>query len=59
MTDWALMNQLLFEGKHEPVKKMTEEALAAGHPAAEAFDGLVQERRDGSGAGLQVAPIEG
>ena len=28
MPDYALMNQLLFEGKHEPVKKMTEEALA-------------------------------
>jgi 5-methyltetrahydrofolate--homocysteine methyltransferase len=28
--DYALMNQLLFEGKHEPVKQMTEQALAEG-----------------------------
>ncbi len=30
MIDYALMNQLLFEGKHEPVKQMTEQALAEG-----------------------------
>lgn len=46
MTDWALMNQLLFEGKHEPVKKMTEEALAAGHPAMEVLEaGLIAGMR--------------
>ncbi len=42
MPDYALMNQLLFEGKHEPVKKMTEEALAEGRPAMEVLeDGLI------------------
>ena len=30
MTDYALMNQLLFEGKHEPVKKMTEDGARRG-----------------------------
>ncbi len=30
MIDYALMNQLLFEGKHEPVRQMTEQALAEG-----------------------------
>jgi 5-methyltetrahydrofolate--homocysteine methyltransferase len=46
MTDWALMNQLLFEGKHEPVKKMTEEALGAGHPATEVLEeGLIAGMR--------------
>jgi 5-methyltetrahydrofolate--homocysteine methyltransferase len=30
MIDYALMNQLLFEGRHEPVKQMTEQALAEG-----------------------------
>ena len=47
MTDWALMNQLLFEGKHEPVKKMTEEALAEGHPALEVLE-------EGLTAGMRV-----
>ena len=42
MPDYALMNQLLFEGKHEPVKKMTEEALAEGRAAMEILeDGLI------------------
>ena len=46
MTDWALMNQLLFEGKHEPVKKMTEEALALGVPAMTVLeDGLIAGMR--------------
>jgi 5-methyltetrahydrofolate--homocysteine methyltransferase len=36
------MNQLLFEGKHEPVKQMTEQALADGRPAMEVLeDGLI------------------
>jgi 5-methyltetrahydrofolate--homocysteine methyltransferase len=40
--DWALMNQLLFEGKHEPVKQMTEQALAEGHSPMEVLDeGLI------------------
>jgi 5-methyltetrahydrofolate--homocysteine methyltransferase len=40
--DYALMNQLLFEGKHEPVKQMTEQALADGRPAMEVLeDGLI------------------
>lgn len=42
MIDYALMNQLLFEGKHEPVKKLTEDALAEGHPVLEVLeDGLI------------------
>lgn len=45
--DYALMNQLLFEGKHEPVKAMTEQALAAGRPAMEVLD-------DGLIAGMRV-----
>jgi 5-methyltetrahydrofolate--homocysteine methyltransferase len=40
--DYALMNQLLFEGKHEVVRKMTEEALAEGRSANEVLeDGLI------------------
>lgn len=46
MIDYALMNQLLFEGKHEPVKKMTEDALAAGRPVVEVLeDGLIAGMR--------------
>lgn len=46
MVDYALMNQLLFEGKHEPVKKMTEEALAEGRTAMEVLDeGLIAGMR--------------
>ena len=42
MIDYALMNQLLFEGKHEAVRKMTEEALAEGRSANEILeDGLI------------------
>ena len=42
MIDYALMNQLLFEGKHEPVKKMTEDALAEGITAMEVLEeGLI------------------
>ena len=47
MVDYALMNQLLFEGKHEPVKAMTEAALAEGRSAAEVLD-------DGLIAGMRV-----
>ena len=40
--DYALMNQLLFEGKHEPVRQMTEQALAEGATALEVLDdGLI------------------
>ena len=40
--DYALMNQLLFEGKHEAVKQMTEQALADGRPAMEVLEeGLI------------------
>ena len=43
---YAAMNQFLFEGKHEPVKRMTEEALAAGRPAMEVLeDGLISGMR--------------
>ena len=46
MLDYALMNQLLFEGKHEPVKKMTEDALAEGREAMEVLDeGLIAGMR--------------
>ena len=46
MIDYALMNQLLFDGKHEPVKKMTEEALAEGRTAMEVLeDGLIAGMR--------------
>jgi 5-methyltetrahydrofolate--homocysteine methyltransferase len=47
VVDFALMNQLLFEGKHGPVKEMTEQALAEGRPAAEVLD-------DGLIAGMRV-----
>ena len=47
MVDYALMNQLLFEGKHEPVKQMTEQALLEGRPATEVLD-------DGLIAGMRV-----
>ena len=44
--DYALMNQLLFEGKHEPVKQMTEAALAEGRPAMEVLEeGLIAGMR--------------
>src|SRR5262245_22091583 len=46
MPDYALMNQLLFEGKHEPVKKMTEDALAEGRTATEVLEeGLIAGMR--------------
>ena len=46
MIDYTLMNQFLFEGKHEPVKKMTEDALAEGRPAMEVLeDGLIAGMR--------------
>jgi 5-methyltetrahydrofolate--homocysteine methyltransferase len=46
MPDYAAMNQLLFEGKHEAVKKLTDEALAAGRPAMEVLDeGLIAGMR--------------
>src|SRR4029450_5280620 len=44
--DYAVMNQLLFEGKHHDVKRMTDEALAAGTPAMEVLeDGLIAGMR--------------
>ena len=46
MIDYALMNQLLFEGKHEPVQQMTEEALAEGRLPMEVLeDGLIRGMR--------------
>lgn len=46
MTDYALMNQLLYEGKHKEVKAMTEEALAAGLDVDEVLeDGLIAGMR--------------
>ena len=42
MPDYARMNQLLFEGDHQTVQKMTEEALADGQPVNEVLeDGLI------------------
>src|SRR2546423_9773592 len=46
VVDYALMNQLLFEGKHKEVKAMTEEALASGRPVDEVLeDGLIAGMR--------------
>ena len=46
MTDYAFMNQLLYEGKHKEVKAMTEEALAAGLNVDEVLeDGLIAGMR--------------
>lgn len=46
MIDYALMNQLLFEGRHEQVRQMTEEALAQGLAPADILqDGLVRGMR--------------
>jgi 5-methyltetrahydrofolate--homocysteine methyltransferase len=46
MPDYALMNQLLFEGKHKEVKAMTEQALAEGRPVDEVLeDGLIAGMR--------------
>jgi 5-methyltetrahydrofolate--homocysteine methyltransferase len=40
--DYALMNQLLYEGKSKEVKEMTEQAIANGVPVAEVLnDGLI------------------
>ena len=47
MVDYPLMNQLLYEGQHEQVKKLTEEALSAGRPPMEVLD-------DGLIAGMRV-----
>ncbi|MFO1392498.1 MAG: cobalamin-dependent protein [Steroidobacteraceae bacterium] len=46
MPDYALMNQSLFEGHHEAVRRMTEEALAEGRPPMEVLeDGLIAGMR--------------
>jgi 5-methyltetrahydrofolate--homocysteine methyltransferase len=42
MADYAMLNQLLFEGRHEPVRAMVEEALVEGRPAMEVLEeGLI------------------
>jgi cobalamin-dependent methionine synthase I len=42
MVDYALMNQLLFEGHHEQVRDMTEAALAEGQPVRDVLEeGLI------------------
>ncbi len=42
MTDYALMNQCLYEGKAADVERMTKEALAEGRPVAEVLnEGLI------------------
>ena len=42
MVDYALMNQLLFEGQHEEVREMTEAALAEGLAVRDVLDeGLI------------------
>ena len=44
--DYAVMNQLLYEGKHHDVQRMTDEALALGIPAMEVLeDGLIAGMR--------------
>jgi 5-methyltetrahydrofolate--homocysteine methyltransferase len=46
LPDYALINQELFEGDHEAVKRLTEEALAAGRPAMEVLEeGLIAGMR--------------
>ena len=46
MTDYALMNQLVFEGNKEEVPRLTETALAAGRPAHEVLEeGLIAGMR--------------
>ena len=42
MVDYALMNQLLFEGQHERVREMTEGALAEGEAVRDVLEeGLI------------------
>lgn len=42
MIDYALMNQYLYEGKHQEVAQMTNEALAEGRPVQEVLnEGLI------------------
>ena len=42
MPDYALMNQLLYEGKDKDVEAMTEQAIAEGNDVAEVLnDGLI------------------
>jgi 5-methyltetrahydrofolate--homocysteine methyltransferase len=42
MPDYALMNQLLYEGKAKEVEQLTKDALAEGRPAQEILqDGLI------------------
>jgi 5-methyltetrahydrofolate--homocysteine methyltransferase len=46
MIDYAVMNQLLYEGKHKDVLAMTEQALAEGNPVDEVLeDGLIAGMR--------------
>ena len=47
MPDYPLMNQMLFEGQHDAVRRMTEEALAEGRTPMEVLD-------DGLIAGMRV-----
>jgi 5-methyltetrahydrofolate--homocysteine methyltransferase len=42
VTDYARMNQLLFEGQHQEIRRLTEEAIAEGRPAMEVLEeGLI------------------
>jgi methanogenic corrinoid protein MtbC1 len=44
--DYAVMNQLLFEGRHKEVRALTEQALAEGRPVDEVLeDGLIAGMR--------------
>lgn len=46
MPDYALMNQLLYEGQAPKVKEMVEQALADGAPVEEILgEGLIAEVR--------------
>jgi 5-methyltetrahydrofolate--homocysteine methyltransferase len=44
--DYAALNQLLFEGRHDAVQRACEDALTAGRPAAEVLEhGLIAGMR--------------
>jgi 5-methyltetrahydrofolate--homocysteine methyltransferase len=46
LIDYAVMNQLLFEGKHKEVRALTEQALAEGRSVDEVLeDGLIAGMR--------------
>ena len=56
MVDYAVMNQLLFEGKHKEVKALTEEALAVGTSRRRSARGWAHRRHARRRRGLQAQP---